>query len=38
LPESVGAPDGGVEAFSEYLTALRSDTGMVFVLVLHLHR
>src|SRR5262245_32971256 len=32
----VGASAGGLEAFSEFLSAMRPDGGMAFVFVLHL--
>src|SRR6187431_2435841 len=32
----VGASAGGLEAFTEFLSALAPDTGMAFVLLLHL--
>src|SRR5436190_6776652 len=32
----VGASAGGLEAFSEFLDAMRPDAGMAFVFVLHL--
>lgn len=32
----VGASAGGIEAFGEFLTAMRPDSGMAFVFILHL--
>lgn len=32
----VGASAGGLEAFSEFISAMRPDSGMAFVLILHL--
>jgi two-component system CheB/CheR fusion protein len=34
---AIGASAGGIEALSELMTHLPSDTGMAFVLVQHLH-